>query len=47
MNFLEYRYVPCVLLLGLTACTQPKNSQDLREKTAQTTAEMKRDAKAV
>jgi competence protein ComEA len=48
MNFLEYRYVPAVVLLAsLTACTQPKNSQDLKEKTAQTTAEMKRDAKAV
>jgi DNA uptake protein ComE-like DNA-binding protein len=37
-----------LLLITLAGCTQkPQNSQDLREKTAQTTAAMKRDAKAV
>ena len=29
------------------ACTQPRNSQDLKERTADATANMKRDAKAV
>jgi competence protein ComEA len=37
-----------LLLILLTACTQkPQNSEDLREKTAETTAAVKRDAKAV
>jgi DNA uptake protein ComE-like DNA-binding protein len=31
----------------LCGCTRPQNPQDLKEKTAQTTAELKRDAKAV
>ena len=31
----------------LSACTSPQNPQELKEKTAQTTAEVKRDAKAV
>ena len=47
MDFARYRHVPTILLLaGLAACTQP-NSKDLKEKTAQATAEVKRDAKAV
>jgi len=37
-----------LLLTTLTACApQPQNPQELRQKTAQTTAEMKNDAKAV
>src|ERR1700687_250939 len=48
MDFLRYRQVPTILLLAaLAGCTQPQNSQDLKEKTAQATAEVKRDAKAV
>lgn len=35
------------LLATTVACTQPHNSQDLKEKTAEATANMKRDAKAV
>src|SRR5258708_14204898 len=47
MDFLRYCHVPTILLLaGVAACTQP-NSKDLKEKTAQATAEVKRDAKAV
>jgi competence protein ComEA len=48
MGFLGYRHVPTILLLAaLAGCTQPQNSQELKEKTAQATAEVKRDAKAV
>jgi competence protein ComEA len=48
MEFLRYRHVPTILLLvALASCTQPQNTQDLKEKTAQATAEVKRDAKAV
>jgi competence protein ComEA len=48
MGFLGYRHVPAILLLAaLAGCTQPQNSQELKEKTAQATAEVKRDAKAV
>jgi DNA uptake protein ComE-like DNA-binding protein len=48
MNFLRYRHVPAILLLaGLAGCTQQQNSRDLKEKTAQATAEVKRNAKAV
>jgi competence protein ComEA len=35
-----------VLATGM-ACTQPRNSQDLKERTAEATATAKRDAKAV
>jgi len=35
-----------VLAAGV-ACTRPRNSQDLKERTADATAEAKRDAKAV
>jgi competence protein ComEA len=37
----------CLLLAGWTACVQKQNPDELREKTAETTAEVKRDAKAV
>ena len=48
MDLLRYRHVPTILLLAaLAGCTQPQNSQELKEKTAQATAEVKRDAKAV
>jgi DNA uptake protein ComE-like DNA-binding protein len=40
--------VPAILLMVVLAgCTQQRSSQDLKEKTAQATAEAKRDAKAV
>jgi hypothetical protein len=35
------------LLCGLTACAPDQNPQELREKTARATAELKTDAKAV
>ena len=48
MHFPQIRFVFTILLLAsLTACPQPQNPQDLKEKTAQATAEVKRDAKAV
>jgi competence protein ComEA len=48
MDLLRYRHVPPILLMAaLAGCTQPQNSQELKEKTAQATAEVKRDAKAV
>lgn len=48
MDFLRYRRFSIILLLaGLAACSQPRNSQDLKEKTAEATAQAKRDAKAV
>jgi DNA uptake protein ComE-like DNA-binding protein len=47
MNF-TYRYIPIILLLAaLTGCTQQQSSQDIKEKTAQATAEVKSDAQAV
>ena len=36
-----------ILLGGLAACTPNQNSQELKEKTARATAELKTDAKAV
>jgi len=36
-----------LLLVASVACMQPRNSQDLKERTAEATANMKRDAKAV
>ena len=36
-----------LFLVVLGGCAQPQNPQDLKEKTAQTTEEIKRDAKAV
>ena len=52
MDFLRYRHryrhVPIsMLLVALGGCTQQQNPQDLKEKTAQATAEVKKDAKAV
>jgi hypothetical protein len=36
-----------LLLAALAGCTEQQNSQDLKEQSAQATAEVKRDAKAV
>src|ERR1039458_8967621 len=48
MEFFRYRYVFMFLLLViLVGCTQQQSSQDLKEQTAQATADVKRDAKAV
>src|SRR5947209_9755728 len=48
MNFMRISgYLLMFLIAGLAACTQPKNTDELKERTAQATAEMKRDAKAV
>jgi len=48
MAFLRCRHVFIVLLLAtLAGCTQQQRSQDLKEQTAQATADVKRDAKAV
>lgn len=48
MGTLRSMHLPAILLTAaLAGCTQPQNSQDLKEKTAQATAEMKSDAKAV
>jgi DNA uptake protein ComE-like DNA-binding protein len=48
MDFLRYPQVSAILLLGaLAGCTQTQNSQQLQEKTAQATAEVKHDAQAV
>ena len=48
MDFLRYRHASIILLLAvLPGCTQQKNSEDLKEQTAQATAEVKRDAQAV
>jgi len=48
MEFLRYWHVSTILLLAaLPGCTQPQNSQNLKEKTAEATAEVKRDAEAV
>jgi competence protein ComEA len=48
MNFLRYRHVPVVFLLAmLVGCSQPQSTQDLKEKTAQATAEIKHDGEAV
>ena len=48
MAFLAYRHVPTILLLtALAGCTQQQSTQELKEKTAQATAEVKHDAEAV
>ena len=48
MECIRYRQAGIFLLLAVLAgCAQPQNSQDLKEKTAQTTAELKSDAKAM
>lgn len=43
----ELSVLVIVLLLGLAACTANQNQQELQEKTARATAELKGDAKAV
>ena len=48
MRILRYRHVPTILLLAaLAGCSQPQNTQELKEKTAQATAEIKHDGEAV
>ncbi len=48
MDSLKYRHIPTILLVaGLAGCTQQQNTQELKEKTAQATAAVKRDAEAV
>ena len=48
MDLFRYRHVPTILLLAaLAGCTQQQNTQELKEKTAQATAEVKNDAEAV
>ena len=48
MKILRYRHVPIILLLaGLASCSQQQNTQELKEKTAQATAEIKHDGEAV
>ena len=42
-----WRLFAILLPAMLAGCNQPQNSQDLKEKTAQATAEAKRNAKAV
>jgi competence protein ComEA len=48
MRFLRELIVLAIILLGgLAACTTNQNPQELKEKTARATAELKVDAKAV
>ena len=48
MDFLKHRYVLSILLLvALAGCTSKQNPQDIKEKTARATEEIKRDARAV
>jgi radical SAM superfamily enzyme with C-terminal helix-hairpin-helix motif len=48
MDFLRHRHVLAILLLlALAGCTSQQNPQDLKEKTARATEEVKRDARAV
>ena len=48
VDFFRYRHVFIVFLIAtLVGCTQQQSSQDLKEQTAQATADVKRDAKAV
>jgi predicted DNA-binding helix-hairpin-helix protein len=48
MGLLRYHHLPTLFLLAaLAGCTRPQDPQELREKTAQATAEVKRDARAV
>jgi competence protein ComEA len=48
MRSFRYRYTPSILLLiAFAGCTSHENPQDLKEKTARATEEVKRDAKAV
>jgi hypothetical protein len=45
LNYLSLLMI--ALLVGLIACSSNQSSEDLKEKTAQTTAEIKQGAKAV
>jgi DNA uptake protein ComE-like DNA-binding protein len=48
MKLLRYRHVPIVLLLAaLAGCNQQQNTRELKEKTAQATAEIKHDGEAM
>jgi DNA uptake protein ComE-like DNA-binding protein len=48
MYFQRYRYVSTIFLLAaLAGCAHQPDSQNLKEQTAQATAELKNDAKAV
>jgi len=48
MGFLGYRYASMIVLLAaLAGCTQQQTTQELKEKTAQATAEVKHDAEAM
>jgi DNA uptake protein ComE-like DNA-binding protein len=48
MNVRRYRIIFAILLLAaLAGCSQQTRTEDLKEKTAQMTAEVKRDTKAV
>jgi len=48
MDFLRYQIASTILLLAILAgCTQQPTTQQLEEKTAQATAEVKHDAQAV
>ena len=47
MRFHRLFVLAIVLLCGLAACTTNQNPQELKEKTARATAELKVDAKAV
>ena len=48
MHFLRHRRAPSILLLvALAGCTQQQNPQELKEKTARATEQVKRDARAV
>src|SRR5205807_7088372 len=47
MDLSRHQLVPAILLLGLAGCTSQQNPQDLKEKTARATEEVKRDARAV
>jgi DNA uptake protein ComE-like DNA-binding protein len=48
MKMLRFRNVPIVLLLAaLAGCSQQQSTRDLKEQTAQATAEVKHDAEAV
>jgi DNA uptake protein ComE-like DNA-binding protein len=48
MQIFRRRHLPAVLLLAaLAGCSQQQNTQELKEKTAQATAEIKHDGEAV
>jgi len=49
MNILRNHYLPFlpILIVVLVGCARKESSQDLKEQTAQATAEMKQNAKAV